>query len=111
MYIPVVNKKFERVIERSFVKFLSVRGYEREGHQFYLKSGRVGKRLLIKPDPEPTHHGQVAIFTLHVRIISDDVRELTYPDQALSVSPFQEYPYYTFHRNLGQFYGKKRGDQ
>lgn len=111
MYTPVVNKRFERVIERSFVKLLSVRGYEQKNHQFYIKSGRVGKLLLIKPDPKPSHHGQVAIFTLHVQIISDDVWELTYPDQALSASPFQKYPYYTFHRNLGQFYGKKRGDQ
>lgn len=111
MYIPVVNKRFERVIEHSFGKRLSVRGYERKGNQFYLKIGRVGKLLTIKLYPEPTHHGQVAIFTIHVQIISDDVWELTYPDQAPSVFPFQEYPYATFHRNLGQFYGKKRGDQ
>ena len=114
MYIAVVNKRFERVIQRSFVKPLSLRGYERKDNQFYLKSGRVGKLLTIQRDPEPTHRGQIVIFTIHVHITSDDFWALHHPDQpapVLSFYPFQGYPHIVLHRHLGHFYGKLRGSQ
>ena len=115
MYIAAVNKRFERVIQRSFIKPLSLRDYERNDNQFYLKSGRIGKLLTIQRDPELTQHGQIVIFTLHVHITSDDFWELHYPDKPYPTSHsfrFQgSYPYYVLHRHLGLFYGKLRGSQ
>lgn len=111
MYLSVINNRFERVIQHSFVDLLSVRGYERKENQFYFKSGRIAKLLTIGRDIDHTHYRQVAIFTIHVDIISDDVWELRNPDQTLPVFPFQDFAPSTFDRNLGQFYGKKRGTQ
>ena len=111
MYIAAVNKRFERVIECSFGKSLSLRGYQRNDYQFYLKSGPIGKLLTIQRDPELTHHGQIVIFTIRVKIMSDDMWEMNHPGQAPPLFPFQGHPYSVFDRHLGQFYGKKRGTQ
>lgn len=114
MYIAVVNKRFERVIQRSFVKPLSQRGFERRDNQFYLQSGRVGKLLTIQRDPDHTHYRQIVIFTIHVHITSDDFWALHHPDQPVPVLPFypfQGYPHIVLHRHLGLFYGKRRGSQ
>ncbi|MFD2935367.1 hypothetical protein [Spirosoma flavum] len=115
MDIAAVNKRFERVIQRAFVRPLSSRGYQRVDNQFYLKTGRVGKLLTIQREPELMQHGQIVIFTIHVHITSDDFWDLSYPDKSYPSShsfPFQDsYPYYILHRHLGRFYGKLRGDQ
>lgn len=114
MRIAFVNNRFERVIQRSFVEFLSLKGFERKNNQFYLKLGRVGKLLTIQRDPEPIHHGQIVIFTIHVHITSDDFWELNHPNKpipTLPFFPFQGYPYTVLHRHLGLFYGKLRGSQ
>lgn len=113
MFLSVINNRFERVIEHSFGQCLLARGYERKDNQFYLKSGRVGKLLTVDRDFDHTHYRQVAIFTIHVHILSDDFWEMYHPDQALPTFPFHSYPYaYSlFQRHLGKFYGKNRGDQ
>ena len=111
MRLSVINKKFERVIERSFTHHLVMRGYQQKDNQFYLKSDRIGKLVTIQRDLDHTYYHQVAIFTIRVQILSDDVWELNHPGQALPVFPFDGYPYSIFDRNLGQFYGKKRGTQ
>lgn len=111
MRIAAVNKRFERVIERSFAHHLLARGYQRKDNQFYLELDRVGKLVTIQRDPDHKHYRQVSIFTIRVQILSDDVWEVYYPDQAPPVFPFQGYPYSIFDRNLGQFYGKNRGSQ
>ena len=111
MRIANVNNRFERVIQRSFVKLLSFKGYERKDNQFYLKLGRVGKLLTIKRDPDHAHYRQIVIFTIDVYIISDDFWELHHPDQSYPKLPFQGYDYYVLHRHLGHFYGKQRGSQ
>ena len=111
MFLSVINNRFERVIQQSFVKLLSTRGYERKDNQFYLKSGRVGKLLRIMRDPDHTHYRQVAIFTIHVKISSDDFWEMNYPDKDVPILPSQDNRYYTFHLPLGKFYNKLGGDQ
>lgn len=114
MHVVAVDNRFERVIQHSFGKLLSNRGYERKDNQFYLKVGRIGKLLTIQRDPEPTHYGQIVIFTIHVHITSDDFWELTYPDHPVPILPFypfQGYPHTVLHRHLGRFYGKLRGSQ
>ena len=114
MTIDAVNKRFERVIQRSFGTPLSAKGYQRKDNQFYLKSGRVGKLLTIQRDPDHTHHRQIVIFTIHVHITADDIWELNYPDQPLPVfpsQPFKDHRPYVLHRHLGLFYGKQRGSQ
>ena len=115
MRIAAVNNRYEQVIQRSFVKSLSRRGYERTDNQFYLNSGRVGKLLTIKRDPEPTRHGQIVIFTIDAYIVSDDFWELYYPHKPIPILPFFTfqggYRYNVLHRHLGLFYGKQRGSQ
>lgn len=111
MRIADVNNRFERVIQRSLVKPLLMRGYKREDDQFYLKVGRVGKLLVIKRDPDHTHYRQIAIFTIDVYIISDDFWELRHSDQSYPEFPFQGHDYYVLHRHLGHLYGKRRGHQ
>ena len=114
MRIVDVNNRFERVIQRSFVKLLSDRGYKRKDNQFYLKLGRVGKILTVQRDPELTHRGQIVIFTIDVHITSDDFWELNHPDQpipGLTFLPFRGYSHTVLHRHLGRFYGKLRGSQ
>ena len=111
MYLSVINNRYDRVINESFGKLLSVRGYQREDNQFYLKSGRVGKLLTIRRDLEHTHYRQVAIFTIHVKIASDDFWEMNYPDEAVPILPSQDFRYYIFDLPLGKFYNKLGGDQ
>lgn len=106
-----INSRFERVIQGSFVESLSLRGFERNGNQFYLKSGRVGKLLTIERDPDHTHYRQIVIFTIDVYITSDDFWELHHADKSYPTFPFQGYPYSVLHRHLGLFYGKQRGSQ
>lgn len=111
MRVSVINNRFERVIQQSFVGPLLSRGYQRKGHQFYLKAGRVGKLLTIQRDVDHTHYRQVAIFTINVHITSDDFWALNHPDRVPPVFPFQGYDQYVLHRHLGLFYGKQRGTQ
>jgi hypothetical protein len=111
MRLSVINKKFERVIERSFTHHLLGRGYQQKDYQFYLSADRVGKLVTIQRDLDHTYYHQVAIFTIRVQVLSDEVWALTYPDKAPPVFPFENYPYSVFDRNLGQFYGKNRGTQ
>lgn len=111
MYLSVINRRFERVIEQSFSQYLLAKGYERKGDQFYFKSGRVSKLVTVDRDLDHTYYRQVAIFTIRVDIISEDFWEMSHPDQAIPIPPFQGYPYSVFKRHLGRFYGKERGDQ
>lgn len=111
MYSSVINNRFERVVKQSFSKLLLSRGYEQRDNLFFLKSGRVGKLITIRRDVDHTHYRQISIFTIHVQITSDDYWEMSYPDQPLPLFPFQGYGYNVLHRNLGQFFGKYRGDQ
>ncbi|AUD04130.1 DUF4304 domain-containing protein [Spirosoma pollinicola] len=111
MRLSVINNKYQRVIKRSFAHQLLTSGYQQKDNQFYLKSDQVGKLVTIQRDLTHSYYHQVAIFTIRVQILSDDVWELTHPGQELPVFPFEGYPYSVFDRNLGQFYGKKRGTQ
>lgn len=111
MYLSVIKNRFDRVVQASFVKLLSIRGYERKDNQFYLKSGRVGKLITIRRDHEHPYYRQVAIFTIHVEIFSDDFWEMSYPGEAIPILPSQDHRYSTFHRTLGQFYSKLGGDR
>ena len=111
MYLSVINNRFSRIVQESFVKLLSTKGYSRENNQFYLKSGRVGKLLTITRDLEHTYYRQVAIFTIHVKIASDDFWEMNYPGETIPILPSQDYRYYIFDLPLGKFYNKLGGDQ
>ena len=51
------------------------------------------------------------MFTIHVKISSDDFWEMNYPDEAIPVLPSQNYRYCVFHLPLGKFYNKLGGDQ
>ena len=111
MLLSVINNKFERVIRHSFAKLLLAKGYEQRDNLFFLKSGRVGKLIMINRDIDHTHYRQVAIFTIQVQIASDDYWDMNYPDQTLPLFPYQGNGYIMLHRSLGKFFGKRRGDQ
>ncbi|GHB86266.1 hypothetical protein [Persicitalea jodogahamensis] len=111
MYLSVIDNRYSRVIHESFVKLLSARGYERKDSQFYLKSGRIGKLITVTRGMDHPHHGQVVMFTIHVRIASDDFWKMNYPDETVPVLPSQDYRYYVFELPLGKFYNKLGGDR
>lgn len=110
MFLITIRNRFERVINHSFGCHLLARGYERRESQFYLRQGSLGKLVTIDLDTNHTYH-QITVFTIRVQILSDDVWQVMYPDRVQPVFPFEGSPYAVFDRNLGQFYGKKRGTQ
>lgn len=111
MFLSVINDRFDRVINESIAKQLTTRGYERKDNQFYLKSGRVGKLLAVIRGLDHPHHGQVVMFTIRVKIASDDFWEMNHPDEDVPVMPSEDYRYYVFKPPLGKFYNKLGGDR
>ena len=110
MILPI-DKKFDRVIDRSLVRLLTPRGYHREGSQFYFHSERVGKLITIHRELDHPHYRQVAIFTLRVQVASDDFWAFYHPNEPNFFFPFPPHYPFTLYRHLGSFYGKRRGDQ
>lgn len=107
-YTEIVQDKFERVLNQSVVRILSADGFQQDGTHFWLKIGRIGRVVQIHRN---SSHRQMAVFTFHAKIYSDDFWDLEHPDEPLPDRWYDGWQSMVFHKNVGDFFGKNRGTQ
>ena len=106
-----IDTRFERVVFGTLSALLLPRKFQQVGHQFYQQTGRVGKLITVDRVFDPSSYLPVAVFTIRVRISSEDLWAMNHFDLDHPTFPFPATYPYAISRPLGKFFGKQRGDE
>ncbi|MBO0935221.1 hypothetical protein J2I47_01545 [Fibrella sp. HMF5335] len=106
-----IDNRFERVVRGTLAKLLLPKNFQQVGDQFYQQSGGIGKLITLRREIIHPPHYQVVVFTITVKIVSEELWAITNPDIQPPDFPFHTHYPYEVNRSLGKFFGKRRGDQ